>query len=119
MSLAAADQENSSRFIALVRGLMEKGGFYWCYVAVKPSLVVKFQQAIKGKYNIQNFVKDEYGEVIVSGRGKEPPIEITKKVTEMFGVTMQQIEEGNSEVAVAKIVAAMEAATGGAQASPK
>ncbi|MEK6746268.1 MAG: hypothetical protein AABY33_04495 [Pseudomonadota bacterium] len=98
------------RIITLVRGMMQQGGFYWCYVAIKPDLIRKFQQAVKNKYNIQNFVKDEYGEVIVSGRGKEPPAEITAKVSEMFGVTFQQIEEGNSEVSIAKILAAMEEA---------
>ncbi len=98
------------RIITLVRGMMQQGGFYWCYVAIKPDLIRKFQQAVKNKYNIQNFVKDEYGEVIVSGRGKEPPEEITAKVSEMFGVTFKQIEEGNSEVSIAKILAAMEEA---------
>ncbi len=100
-------QDSASRLITLVRGMMQQGGFYWCYVAIKPSLVTKFQQAVKNKYNIQNFVKDAYGEVVVSGRGKEPPVEITKKVSEMFGVTFQQIEEGNSEVSIAKILEAM------------
>lgn len=110
MSSAPASQDNASRLITLVRGMMEQGGFYWCYVAVKPNLVTKFQQAIKNKYNIQNFVKDAYGEVVVSGRGKEPPEDVTKKVEEMFGVTFQQIEEGNSEVAIAKILVSMEEA---------
>jgi hypothetical protein len=111
-------KKGEARLITLVRGLMERGGFYWCYLAIKPSLAKKFQQAVANKYNIQNFTKDEYGEVIVSGRGKEPPAEITKKVTEMFGVTLQQIEEGNSEVAIAKIVAAMES-TASQQQAPK
>jgi hypothetical protein len=113
------DKKTSSRLITLVRGLMERGGFYWCYLAVKPDLAKKFQQAVANQYNIQNFTKDEYGEVIVSGRGKEPPAEITKKVTEMFGVTLQQIEDGNSEVAIAKIIAAMEAAGGQQQQANK
>ena len=108
MSSAPASQDSASRLITLVRGMMEQGGFYWCYVAIKPDLVTKFQQAVKNKYNIQNFVKDAYGEVVVSGRGKEPPAEITKKVTEMFGITFEQIEEGNSEVAIARILEAME-----------
>lgn len=110
MSSATAADTGESRLITLVRGMMQQGGFYWCYVAIKPDLMKKFQQAVKNKYNIQNFVKDEYGEVIVSGRGKEPPAEITTKVSEMFGVTFKQIEEGTSEVAIAKILAAMEEA---------
>lgn len=108
MTSAVADSDNSLRLITLVRGMMQQGGFYWCYVAVKPELMRKFQQAVKNKYNIQNFVKDEYGEVVVSGRGKEPPAEISKKVSEMFGVTFQQIESGNAEVSIEKILSAME-----------
>ncbi len=103
-------QNGAPRLVTLVRGVMEQGGFYWCYLAVKPDLINKFQQAVKDKYNIQNFVKDAYGEVVVSGRGKEPPAEITKKVEEMFKVNFQQIEEGNSDVIIAKMLAIAEAA---------
>lgn len=98
------------RIITLIRGVMQQGGFYWCYVAVKPSLMRKFQQAVKNKYNIQNFVKDEYGEVIVSGRGKQPPVEITKQVSEMFEVTFEQIDAGIAEVSIDRILSAMEEA---------
>jgi hypothetical protein len=106
----SAPAADDSRIITLVRGVMQQGGFYWCYVAIKSELIKKFQQAVNNKYNIQNFVQDGYGEVIVSGRGKEPPAEITKQVSEMFGITFQQIEEGKAEVAIAKILAAMEEA---------
>lgn len=101
-------KDSASRLVTLVRGIMEQGGFYWCYVAIKPDLITKFQQAVKNKYNIQNFAKDAYGEVVVSGRGKEPPADVTKKVEEMFGVTFEQIEEGNAEVTIAKILSSME-----------
>lgn len=104
----SAPKENTSRLITLVRGVMEQGGFYWCYVAVKPELVTKFQKAVAEKYNIQNFVKDNYGEVVVSGRGKLPPQEITEKVAKMFGVTFEDMEEGNAEIGIAKMLAAME-----------
>lgn len=98
------------RIITLIRGMMQQGGFYWCYLAIKPELMKKFQQAVKNKYNIQNFVKDEYGEVIVSGRGKQPPVEITNQVSEMFDVTFEQIDAGTAEVSIAKILSAMEEA---------
>lgn len=98
-------QESGTRLITLVRGVMERGGFYWCYVAIKPELLTKFQKAVANRYNIQNFVKDAYGEVVVSGKGRQPPIEITAKVAEMFGVELQEIEEGNTEVSIANILA--------------
>lgn len=81
------NKDDVARVIVLVRGLMENGGFYWAYVAVKPTLHKQFAEAIAKKYNIQNFVKDQYGEVIVSGQGKNPPDEVTKKVAEMFSTT--------------------------------
>lgn len=109
---APATQNNESRLVTLVRGVMEQGGFYWCYLAVKPNLISKFQQAIKDKYNIQNFVKDNYGEVVVSGRGKQPPEEVSKKVAEMFGVTFQEFGEGDAEVGIAKVLAELPQAAG-------
>ncbi|NBX04408.1 MAG: hypothetical protein EBR02_10205 [Alphaproteobacteria bacterium] len=83
------NQDNVARVIVLVRGMMENGkGFYWCYVAVKPSLYEQFKAVTGNKYNIQNFVADGYGEVIVSGSGRDAPKEVTEKVAEMFGVAV-------------------------------
>lgn len=80
-------QDDIARVIVLVRGMMEGGkGFYWCYVAVKPSRYDEFKLVVTQKYNIQNFVKDGFGEVVVSAAGREPPKEVTEKVAEMFGV---------------------------------
>src|SRR3954467_9828223 len=87
---APANSDGVARIIFLVRGLMEDGtGFYWCYVAVKPSRHQEFKKALDNKYNIQNFVDDGYGEVIVSGAGDVPPGEITAQVAELFGVSAQ------------------------------
>ena len=81
------DQDDVARVIVLVRGMMEnKKGFYWCYVAVKPSQYEKFKTATANKYNIQNFVKDGYGEVVVSAAGREPAKQVTEAVAQMFGV---------------------------------
>ena len=103
---AALDNgDSASRLVVLVRGLMETRGSYWCYVAVKPSLASKFQKAIAAKYNIQNFVKDAYGEVIVSGIGRTPPQEVTEKVAEIFGISPKDLEEGDAEVDIDKILA--------------
>lgn len=81
-----AQPDNVSRIVMLTHGLMETSGRYWCYVAVKPSRFEEFQAAVAGKYNIQNFDKDGYGEVVVSGEGAEPPQEVTDQVGKLFGV---------------------------------
>ncbi len=101
-------QKDETRFITLVRGVMQKGGFYWCYLAVKPELMTKFQQAVENKYNIQNFVKDGYGEVVVSGAGRTPPKDVTEKVCQMFNTTFEELEEGNAGIGIAQIIAKMQ-----------
>ena len=80
------NKDDVARIIVLARGLMERGGFYWCYVAVKPSRYEEFKQKSTQKYNIQNFVKDGYGEVIVSSSGREPPKDVTETVAHLFDV---------------------------------
>lgn len=109
MSETVADKDGVSRIVMMIRGVMDTRGFYWCYVAVKPSLAKKFQQAIKAKYNIQNFVKDGYGEIIVSGRGRTPPQEVTEKVAEMAGIDPKQLQESDTEIDLDKIIAAVPA----------
>ena len=85
------DPDYVARVIVLARGIMEKGGFYWCYVAVKPSRYEEFKAAVANKYNIQNFINDGYGEVIVSSEGRDPSEEVTAKVAEMFDVPVDQL----------------------------
>jgi hypothetical protein len=99
-----------TRNIVLIRGLMERGGFYWCYVAVKPNLVAKLQQEIvSNKYNIQNFVRDGYGEIIVSGRGRTPPQYIIDQLTEKLGVSFENLENLSPEVRLEKILSLTQA----------
>lgn len=72
-----------SRIIMLVYGKMESGGPFWCYVAVKPSMYDAFKTAeTAGTLDLYKF--EPYGEIIVSGEGKTPPEEVTKKVAEMY-----------------------------------
>lgn len=72
-----------SRIIMLVYGVMDHGGPFWCYVAVKPSMYDAFKVAeSSGSLDLYNF--DEYGEVIVSAEGETPPEEVTLKVAEMY-----------------------------------
>jgi len=84
--------DNAARVIVLTFGNMEQGGMYWAYVAVKPSRYEEFKRIAAGKkYNIQNFVKDGFGEVIVSGDGGLPPREVTKQVATLFNVPINQL----------------------------
>ncbi len=86
------DPDNVARVVMLAFGNMEQGGMYWAYVAVRPSRYEEFKRRMTGKtYNIQNFVKDEFGEVVVSGEGGLPPREVTKQVALLFGVPVKQL----------------------------
>lgn len=108
--MAPVSNNGEKRIVTLVRGMMEQGGFYWCYVSVKPNMILQFQRAVANKYNIQNFVKDGYGEVVVSGRGRNPPKDVSDKVSQMFGVTFQSLEdldESHMDAAIASMLNAM------------
>lgn len=77
------DPDNISRIIMLVYGVMDHGGPFWCYVAVKPSQYDAFKEAeSSGKIDLYDF--DEYGEIIVSAEGETPPEDVTMKVAEMY-----------------------------------
>ena len=77
------DPDNISRIIMLVYGVMDHGGPFWCYVAVKPSMYDAFKDAeANGKIDLYDF--DTYGEIIVSAEGETPPEEVTLKVAEMY-----------------------------------
>ncbi len=77
------DPDNISRIIMLVYGVLESGGPFWCYAAVKPSQFDAFKEAeAAGKLDLYNF--EEFGEVIVSGEGERPPEEVTHKVAQMY-----------------------------------
>ncbi len=86
-----ASKDDVFRVITLVRGDMEQAGHYWCYVAVKPSCYEAFKKATAASYNIQNFVADAYGEIIVSGEGVDPDAEVTAQVAKLFNVTVDSL----------------------------
>ena len=86
------------RTIVLVYGMLETGGPFWVYVAVKPSKYQAFLTAQKeGKIDLYTF--DEFGEIIISGEGRMPPDEVTLKVAEMYqtdpSTIFQAIEKEN------------------------
>jgi len=105
MAMADANQpitpDSAARIVMLAFGNMDQGGMYWAYVAVKPSRYEKFKRLMVGKkYNMQNFVKDGFGEVVVSGEGSLPPRDVTKQVAELFGVPINQLFADIDPVAV-------------------
>ena len=71
------------RIIMLVYGLLDTGGSFWCYVAVKPSKYREFV-AIQKQGTLNLYKIDPLGEIIVSGQGATPPEEVTRKVAELF-----------------------------------
>ncbi len=77
------NKDLNTRTIVLIYGLMEDGGSFWLYAAIKPSKYQAFLAAQKdGTLNLYEFAP--YGEIIVSGKGKSPPDDITLKVAEMY-----------------------------------
>jgi hypothetical protein len=77
------DPDTLSRVIILVHGRMNHGGPFWCYVAVKPSMLETYHAAqAEGALNLYDFAA--YGEVIVSAEGDTPPDYVTQKVAEVY-----------------------------------
>jgi hypothetical protein len=81
-----------TRIIVLVYGVLQSGGPFWVFVAVKPTEYDAFVRAQKeGKLNLHQF--SPYGEIIVSGEGKSPPDDITIKVAEMYQTDAAALKE--------------------------
>ena len=75
--------DDLTRIIVLVYGMLQSGGPFWVFVAVKPSQYQAFLAAQKeGKLDLYQFAP--FGEIIVSGEGRTPPDEVTLKVAEMY-----------------------------------
>jgi len=71
------------RTIVLVYGMLDSGGPFWVFVAVRPTKYQAFLTAQKeGTLDLYKF--EGYGEIIVSGEGRMPPDEVTLKVAEMY-----------------------------------
>lgn len=83
MSGQNSDNQEQTRTIVLVYGMLSSGTPFWVFVAVRPNKYQDFAEAQKaGTLNLYEFAP--YGEIIVSGEGKSPPDEITIKVAEMY-----------------------------------
>lgn len=82
--MSTYDPDELSRVIMLLYGEMDHGGPFWCYVAIKPTRFDAFKVAeANGSIDLYDF--DEFGEVIVSAEGAQPPDEVTEKVAEIYG----------------------------------
>ena len=91
-----SENADNTRTIVLVYGLLASGNPFWVFVAVKPSKYIAFIEAQKaGTLNLYEF--SPFGEIIVSGEGKNPPDEVTIKVAEMYQTDTQKLKEKLAE----------------------
>ncbi|MCA3456417.1 MAG: hypothetical protein IOD03_22165 [Methylocystis sp.] len=79
-----ATDDDTSRIIMLLKGVMDHGGPFWCYAAVKPSQFEAFK-ATEAEGEIDLYAFDDYGEVVVSAEGESPPYTVTEEVARMYG----------------------------------
>lgn len=75
--------EDLKRTIVLLYGIMDNGGPFWVFAAVRPSKYQQFVAAQKESTLMLNQFS-VFGELIVSGEGKSPPDEVILKVAEMY-----------------------------------
>ncbi len=75
--------DEQARTIVLIYGALDSGVPFWVYAAVRPAKYQAMNQAQqKGELDLYHF--EPYGEIIVSGEGKNPPDAVTLKVAEMY-----------------------------------
>lgn len=83
MTETATETKEKGRTIVLIYGVLESGNPFWLYAAVRPS---KYQEMLTvqraGELDLYNF--EEYGEIIISGEGVNPPDAVTLSVAEMY-----------------------------------
>jgi hypothetical protein len=83
MTDTAIKTKEQTRTIVLVYGVLQSGNPFWVYAAVRPA---KYQAMLAsqktGDLDLYHF--EEYGEIIVSGEGKNPPDSVTLSVAEMY-----------------------------------
>lgn len=102
------DPDELSRVIMLLYGKMDHGGPFWCYVAVKPSQYDAFKAA-EANGSVDLYAFDEFGEVVVSAEGEQPPDEVTEKVANMYGADASTFFQPIDPIAeINKKIAAME-----------
>jgi hypothetical protein len=66
----------------LCRGVCEAGNPCWAYMCIKPSMAKSFKEAReKGPFDIE-----EYGAIIESGEGLEPPDEVKRRMEHEYGM---------------------------------
>jgi hypothetical protein len=83
MGVQQSTERELKRIIALVYGLMDNGTPFWVFVAVRPEKYTLFIAAHEAQtLNLYEF--EPYGEIIISGEGKQPPDEITLKIAEVY-----------------------------------
>lgn len=82
--------DDVARLVMLTFGTMVDTKPFWCFVAVKPSRQDELNKRIASKtFDINNFEKDGFGEIVVSGEGVIPPNDVIKKVSELFNVPIR------------------------------
>jgi len=108
LTMTTYDPDELSRVIMLLYGNMDHGGPFWCYVAVKPSQFDAFKAAeASGSLDLYDF--EEFGEVVVSAEGAQPPDEVTEKVAEMYGTDASTFFQPIDPIAeINKKIAALE-----------
>ena len=97
--------DDMARLIMLVFGKLQDGdGSYWCYVAVKPTEYQRFMALYQsGKVNLYDFEQEGFGEIIVSGQGRQPPDEITYQVARIYKLELNELyKETDAELALEK-----------------
>lgn len=75
--------EDDAAVMVLCNGKMPDNKDFYAFVNIKASKLVAFYDAIRDEQDIR---LGEYGEIITSGEGVEPPAEIRKEMEEKYNL---------------------------------
>lgn len=82
VSIHSSRDGETTRIITHIFGLLEDGARFWVYASVRPSMYSLFQTTYaEGKLDLYRF--ETFGEILLSGRGEQPPEEVVRLFASM------------------------------------
>jgi len=80
-ALKAADEH--AGIIVLISGRDEDGVTpFWAFMDILPSKYIGFRKA---QATGESFFLDDYGDILITGKGKEPPEDVVQEMREEYG----------------------------------
>ena len=78
------------RVINVLYGILQDGNPFWVFVAIKKNRFTDFKEAQeRGKIDLEKF--EPWGELIISGEGVSPPLDVVARVANMYQTDAEKL----------------------------